>query len=107
MPQRRIHASPAHRQAAYHHRCQEALRQQLQKQGLPALPVLSNIPGTARWRQAITCAAHLLEVVGDEMEAYYEDRSEAWQESDRAEAFQERLEAVRDAQQAVEGLRDA
>jgi hypothetical protein len=30
----------------------------------------------------------------DEMEAYRDERSDTWQESERGEAFQERLDAV-------------
>ena len=78
MPQPKVHESHAQRQAAYRRRCQEARSRQLQEKGLPDLPAISDIPGTARWRQAAESAARLLALVEDEMQAYYNDRSEAW-----------------------------
>ena len=104
MPQRKIHASHAHRQAAYHRRCQEARRKQLQEKGLPALPALPAMPGTARWKQAIDNATELLSIVGTEMETYFDDRSEQWQEGDRGQAFRERLDALYEARDTVAEL---
>jgi hypothetical protein len=102
MPQRKTYASHAQRQAAYRRRCQEARRIQLQEKGLPELPAISNFPGTARWKQAIASAVKLLSLVEEEMQSYYDDRSEAWLESERADEFQERIEAIAEARQFVE-----
>jgi hypothetical protein len=52
------------------------------------------MPGSARWNAAIARAQALLESVRAEMEQYHGDRSDAWQESERGEAFTERLEAI-------------
>ena len=104
MPQSKIYNSQAQRQAAYRRRCKEASRLQLREKGLPELPAISTIPGTARWNQAIAHAIQLLSLVEQEMQAYYDDRSDAWLESDRADQFQERLEAVSQALQSVEDL---
>jgi hypothetical protein len=104
MPQQRTHASHAQRQAAYRRRCQEARQRQLQEKGLPALPAIPAIPGTARWRAAITNAADLLAMVEEEMQSYYDDRSEQWQESNRADDFEERRDAVADARSVVADL---
>ena len=41
-------------------------------------------------RQART----LLETISAEMAAYYEERSESWQNSERGENFTERLESI-------------
>lgn len=38
------------------------------------------------------------------MEEYYEQRTERWRESDRGDAFRERLEAVQEAQAVTEEL---
>ena len=104
MPQRKIHASHAHRQTAYRKRCLEAQQRQLQEKGLPALPAIPTVPGTPRWRLAIAKATELLSMVAQEMEGYFGDRSQEWQESERGENFQERLEAISEARDAVAEL---
>jgi hypothetical protein len=43
-------------------------------------------------------------MVADEMEAYFDDRSETWQESEKAEDFHERLDAVREICDALDNL---
>jgi len=101
MSQRKIYASHAHRQAAYRRRCQEARNRQLADKGLPPLPALPAIPGTARWRVAIANATDLLSIVTDEMETYFDDRSEQWQESEKGEDFRERLDALCEAKDVV------
>lgn len=104
MPQKKLYASQAQRQAAYHRRLEEARQRQLQEKGLPALPVLPTIPGMPRWRKAIANVQSLLALVEQEMGNYYDDRSEAWQESLRGDEFQERLDAVRDARSILDEL---
>jgi len=118
-PQRKIHASHAHRQAAYRRRCQEAQQRQLQEKGLPALPAIPTIPGTPRWRQAIAKAAELLcavrhvapctngTMVAQEMESYFADRMEEWQEGERAESFQGQFDAICEARDMVAELTGA
>jgi hypothetical protein len=104
MPQPKVHESHAQRQAVYRRRCQEARRRQLLEKGLPDLPAISTIPGTARWRQAVASAGQLLSLVEQEMQAYYDDRSEAWLESERADQLQERIDAVSEARQSMEDI---
>jgi hypothetical protein len=104
MPQRKLYASHARRQAAYRQRCQEAQQRQLQEKGLPALPVIPTVPGTQRWRLAIAKATELLTMVAQEMEDYFNDRSEEWQESERGDNFQERLDALCEARDTVAEL---
>lgn len=104
MPQPRKYNSHAERQAAYQRRRQEALQRQLQEKGLPAGPPLPAMPGTARWQCAIQKAVLFLATVAQEMESYYDDRSDAWRESDRGDVFQARLEAVQEAKSVVEDL---
>jgi hypothetical protein len=48
----------------------------------------------ARWKMAMRQVAQLLEQVKFEMEAYYEERSDLWLESEAAETFQERLDQL-------------
>jgi hypothetical protein len=94
MPQQRKHASPAARQAAYHKRREQATKAQLSLKGLPAVPALATVPGYARWRRAVEQACILLEMVHTEMEDYAKQRSEQWQESERAETFNQQMDDV-------------
>lgn len=104
MPQQKLYESHAQRQAAYRRRCHEATRQQLQQKGLPALPAVSTMPGTVRWNQAIANAGQILELVEQEMQTYYDERSQAWLETERGNNFQERIDAVSQARQFVEDI---
>lgn len=104
MPQPRKHASPAARQAAYRARCQQAHQEQLQARGLPTLPAIPTLPGTARWQAALAQAHHLLEAICTEMQTYADERSDAWQQSERAQEFTERLDALEAIHEAIEAL---
>ncbi len=94
MPQHRLHASAAARQAAYRARCTRARQVELASKGLPSLPAISTIPGWPRWNAAIEAARELVERTVEEMQEYFDDRSEDWQESERAEQHQEKLDTV-------------
>jgi hypothetical protein len=94
MAQARIYESHAKRQAAYRLRSAQAIAIQLQAKGLPALPALSNVRGEARWNTLLAQAHWSLQTIASEMDDYSNDRSDSWQESERGEAFQERLEEI-------------
>jgi hypothetical protein len=94
MPTPKKHANAAARNAAYRRRQEEARRQELLRKGLPPLPMVSTIPGEARWKKILAEAGALLSMVVDEREAYFDDRSDEWQESDKGDAFQERSDAI-------------
>ncbi len=94
MPYPKKHASHAARQAAYHKRQEKARREQLQAKGLLALPAIPTIPGYPRWRQALAHAESLLDMVATEMEDYANERSEEWNETDRADQFRENIDAI-------------
>ena len=94
MAQSRKYTSSAERQAAYRARRQDAQRQALEAKGLPALPMLTTVPGWSRWRAALQSAQTLLEQVSSEMSDYHDARSDTWQESERGEDFRERQEAL-------------
>ena len=96
MAQERKHANPAQRQAAYRKRCEAARQQQLSTRGLPPLPAIATLPGQARWTAALSSAQALVTQVSVEMRDYYDERTETWQESERGEQFQERLDAIED-----------
>lgn len=104
MPQPAKYPNQAARQAAYRARCQQAAREAAKQRGLPPLPALPAMPGTARWNAALTLAQRLVEEVGEQMQDYFDERSEAWQDSDRAQDFTARLQAVEDAREALDLL---
>jgi hypothetical protein len=104
MPQPAKHKNAAARQAAYRARREQALRDQAKERGLPALPPLPTLPGTARWNAALALAYRLVEEVGEQMQTYFDDRSPSWQESERARDFMDRLEAVEVAREALDAL---
>ncbi len=94
MPIPKRYASSAARQKAYRHR-------QKSTQKLAPIPVNT---GPARWRALRKNALFMLEALAAEMRDYIDDRSEAWQESDRAQEFEERIELVETAVQAVDEI---
>jgi hypothetical protein len=104
MPQKRKHQSDSARQAAYRARVESARKAELAERGLPPLPRLPSLPGSARWKAALGRAVQLLNLVHDEMAGYYEDRSEVWQESDRGTAHQERVEILEELLTTLEEL---
>ena len=102
MPTPRRYPDAAARQAAYRARQAEGRRQEQAAKRLPALPTVATLPGHARWQGLLRQAQLLLETVQEEMQAYHDQRSETWQESERGENFRERLEAVTAVQSAIE-----
>jgi len=106
MPQPRKYATEADRQAAYRRRCEDSRRRQIGAKGLPPLPVLPTVPGTVRWKAALEHARLLVASIGQEMENYYGDRSELWQDSDKGEEFTARLEAIQELHEQIEEIAD-
>ncbi len=91
--------TPAEKQRAYRDRLkQRALG------NLPAAPILSNIPPERRWKALHDQARTALQTILDEMEAYQGERSDTWQESDKGEAFQERLDALTETLESLDDL---
>ena len=104
MPQPAKYPNPAARQAAYRARREPAVRDQAQQRGLPALPPLPTMPGTARWNAALTLAHRLVEEVSEQMQTYFDERSLTWQEGERAQEFTARLQAVEEARETLDLL---
>lgn len=104
MPQLKKHDSPAARQAAYHKRSEQARREQLSAKGLPATPAIPTMPGYPRWRCAIEQARLLVDMVHTEMEDYADQRSEQWQETERAETLQQQMEDVSEARDKLDDI---
>jgi hypothetical protein len=94
MPQPRYHATAAARQAAYRKRCEKVRKGELVAKGLPALPAISTMPGWSRWNASLAAARELVERTVEEMQQYFDERSEAWQDSERAEEHQEKLDSA-------------
>jgi hypothetical protein len=82
------------RQQRFRQRQQAARRVEQASKGLPPLPPIATLPGYARWRAALAAARVLVETVQEEMTAYYEERSEVWQEGEAGVLFAERQEAL-------------
>ena len=97
MPQPRKFATPAPRQRAYRARKRAALAAYASN---PATAPAR--PGPSRWKTLLAQADLLLRTTQREMERYFEERSEPWQESERGEAFLERIENVETAREALQ-----
>ena len=104
MPPPRQHNTNAERQAAYRQRQAEARAAEQQSKGLPALPTVPTLPGGKRWQAMQEQARALLQTMADEMQGYFDERSEAWQESEKAEAMQTRLDTVNEILEQLESL---
>ena len=101
MPQPRHHADNAAKQRAYRARQAAARRSEQAAKGLPPAPPLPTLPSQARWLALLARARHDLETTRDEMQAYYDARSETWQQGERATALLEQIESL---EQALEAL---
>lgn len=94
----------AQRQARWREKQKQALAQELARKNIPGPPALSTVPGRSRWIALLAQAQAALETVRSEMENYIGERSDTWQESDRAAELQEKLDQVAEALQAVEDI---
>ena len=84
----------AARQQRFRQRQAKARWAEQRSKGLPPMPAITSMPGHARWNAAVSQAQSLLETVHSEMEDYQSGRSDQWQESERGEAFADRVEAL-------------
>jgi hypothetical protein len=103
MPQPKKYASDAEKMKAYRARQAGARLEEREAKGLPAAPRISTMPGYRRWDATVIMARALLELTVTEMETYRDERSEAWQESDKAEYLQTRIDAIEEALTSLEG----
>ena len=104
MPTPRKHRDRAERQRAYRQRQQAARVAEIRSKNLPPVAPISSMPSGARWNALIHLALVLLRTVHEEMQTYHDDRSEAWQESEKGEAFLETIERLEDASNCVEAI---
>jgi len=95
MPTPRKYPDAAARQAAYRLRCQQQAPRAGRSRPWPAQP------GRRRWQAMCAQAREVLAQLSQELEAYADARAEAWQESERGEAFAEMLESVQQITDAL------
>ena len=98
-------ASNAERQKAFRERVKQRLATVKTAPYLPARPKIS-VPATKRWITMADRARAELEARLAEMREYFEERSESWQEDERGEAFQERLDRLETIIEQLEQLDD-
>src|SRR5690349_8676685 len=103
MPQPRQYVDAAARQRAYRARQAQARCAERQAKGLPAAPPLPTLPSRARWQALLAQARLSLETARDEMQAYHDARSAAWQEGERAASL---LETIEDVHALITALED-
>lgn len=94
MPTPRQHSSPAAKQKAYRERQEVARLTALEAKNLPPAPAIPTMAGERRWAALAVQAQSALETVQREMHDYHYERSETWQDGDKGDAFQERLDRL-------------
>ena len=104
MPQPRKYETRAQQQAAYRTRRVASERELLSQKGLPHLPAIPTMPGHVRWKAMITRAQTLLCEAADEMQCYHDDRSEPWQDSDKAEELLSKLDHIQESMAQLEEI---
>jgi hypothetical protein len=104
MPQPRKYATRAQQQAAYRQRRALSEAQHLAQKGLPPLSAIPTMPGSARWSAMLAQARLLLCEAAKEMQSYHDDRSETWQQSERAQELLARMEQLEELIETLEGL---
>jgi len=102
MPIPKRYADQAAKQRAYRTRVALARRQEQEAEGLSPPPTVASRPGERRWSALLQRAQAALQMLRDEMDAYAMERSEAWQEGERAEQLQARLEVLDEVLERLE-----
>lgn len=97
MPQPKRHQSAAAKQRAYRQRLEAKFGASACPGQTPKASPVPLIPSTARWRSMREQAMGLLGILKTEMENYLADRSDNWQESEKGETFQEKLDLLQEA----------
>jgi hypothetical protein len=87
------YSSDAERQAAYRERSKEKQAASVLA-ALPSAPGVANMAAKRRWQSLLESARSSLALLQGEMATYYDDRSEAWQGSERGENHQNDLDTI-------------
>lgn len=96
MPRPKLFNSDAERQAAYRQRTKERTSASALA-ALPSAPGVANMAAKRRWQTLLGDARSALALLQEEMTAYYDDRSETWQSSERGENHQNDLNTIEEA----------
>jgi hypothetical protein len=102
VPTPKRYQTNAQRQAAYRQRCAAATQALLATKRLPPLANIPSIPSHPRWRAMAANARTLLLAIGQEMNDYYDQRSDAWRDTEQADDLGEQIEAVQEAIQSLD-----
>lgn len=97
-------ASNAERQKAFRERLRQRLAAVDTPATLPDKPIIGAMPANKRWAAMLDQAKAILTTRRDEMQEYFDDRTETWQEGDKGAAFQERLDAMESVLDELDGL---
>ena len=92
----RQYETNADRQRAYRQRANQTRISERTEKGLPAAPPIPTMPGKARWQGMVKNAKAALNTAIEEMQAYYDERSERWQESERANQMLQNIEELQE-----------
>ena len=104
MPPPRKYQTDAERQRAYRERQEAARRAALEAKGLPAMAAIPTMPSLPRWKALREQAQAVLQAMQEEMEAYRDERTEQWQESEKGAAFQDIINQVDTARASTEEI---
>lgn len=102
MPTPQIHADRAAKQKAYRDRQKAAIAEQLAAKNLPTVSIIPTMPSAARWKALHEQARRALQTMLDEMQAYRDERTDTWQESERGEAFTAMIDQAQEMIDTVE-----
>ena len=86
--------TPAEKQSAYRKRQERSRQEEFELKSLPPLHAVPSMPSRARWKKMKQNAVSVLDSMKDEMQSYFDDRSDKWQESDKGSEFQEELDTL-------------
>lgn len=99
MPRTRKYQTNGERQAAYRRRCaQQGDAESITHASIPS------VPGQRRWKAMLKAASALLDCAAKEMQDYFDQHSERWQDSQAGESLAEMLESVDDALASLEDV---
>jgi hypothetical protein len=104
MPTPRKYANHAQRQRAYVQRQKAAQLAAIAAKNMPAGAPIPTMPSIARWRALARQAESILTTLQTEMEDYRDERSEVWQESAKADDFQQVIDRVAEAIESAEAI---
>lgn len=105
MPTPKQYSSGATRQKAYRERVKQDRVQERAAKGMPFGSSIGTMPSRHRWQGLLDLAQSSLQCALDEMQSYHDDRSELWQEDDRGEAMQERIDSLENLIDDLSNLR--